>query len=72
MTSRIYVAGGQTLIGRALIGGVRRTPDVTLITEPEPDLADRAAVEQFFRETRPDPVFGAATVERLRAITRAR
>src|SRR5881409_840886 len=70
MGSRIYVAGGDTLIGRALVrrlsdtvrppGGVRLKPDTTVITDPEPDLTDRAAVAQFLERTRPDMVFVAA------------
>src|SRR6266566_3082352 len=60
MTSRVYVAGGDTLIGRAIIAKVRLKPDATVITGPEPDLTDRAAVERFFKQMRPDLVFVAA------------
>jgi GDP-L-fucose synthase len=56
--SRIYVAGGDTLIGSALVR--RLLPDGRLITDHEPDLMDRAAVERFFSSTRPDIVFLAA------------
>jgi GDP-L-fucose synthase len=57
MTSRIYVAGADTLIGKAIRGRVTRP---LLIDEAEPDLTDRAAVAHFFERTRPDVVFVAA------------
>ena len=64
MSSRIYVAGGDTLIGSALLrrlsDTVGRKPGTTVVADPEPDLTDRAAVEHFFERTRPDVVFVAA------------
>jgi GDP-L-fucose synthase len=57
MSTRIYVAGGDTLIGRAIRG---RVPPPLLVDDTEPDLTDRAAVERFFAQTRPDLVFVAA------------
>src|SRR3954464_2238273 len=57
---RVYVAGSTTLIGRALTRRLRETAAHELIAEPEPDLTDRSAVEQFFQRTRPAWVFVAA------------
>lgn len=61
-TSRIYVAGGQTLLGVALrerlhAGGFRH-----LLGEPprEPDLSCPRQVEDFFAAERPEYVFLAA------------
>ena len=67
MGSRIYVAGADTLIGRAIRGRVPFSDGLRekgtrplLINDPEPDLTDRAAVDHFFDRTRPDVVFVAA------------
>jgi GDP-L-fucose synthase len=59
MSSSIYVAGAETFIGGALR---RRLTDqgFDVLTELEPDLTDRSAVERFFQRTRPDLVFVAA------------
>ena len=57
MSTRIYVAGGDSFIGRAIRGRVRRP---LLVDDAEPDLTDRAAVERFFTQTRPDVVLVAA------------
>jgi GDP-L-fucose synthase len=58
--SRIYVAGGDTFIGGALMRRLADRGVGGLIREREPDLTDRASVEQFFLRTRPDLVFVAA------------
>lgn len=60
--SRIYVAGGRTLLGQALLRRLRARGFTHLvgIGAEEPDLTVRAQVEDFFAETRPDYVFLAA------------
>lgn len=60
--SRIYVAGGDTLIGSALLkalgaGGYTR---VLNRAHREPDLSDPRAVEDFFESAAPEYVFVAA------------
>ncbi len=61
-TSRIYVAGGDTLIGTALRERLRDSGYEYLVGTPpdEPDLTDAGQVEDFFAETRPEYVFLAA------------
>jgi len=61
-TSRIYVAGGDTLIGAALREQLRLAGFDHLVGEPpdEPDLIDDRQVEDFFAEARPEFVFLAA------------
>jgi GDP-L-fucose synthase len=58
-TSRIYVAGGETLLGRALLGRLRAAGFRKLVGVPpdEPDLTAAGQVEDFFSETRPEYVF---------------
>ncbi|HMF19996.1 MAG TPA: GDP-L-fucose synthase [Gemmataceae bacterium] len=58
-TSRIYVAGGDTLIGAALREQLRLAEFDHLVGEPpnEPDLTDDRQVEDFFAEARPEFVF---------------
>jgi GDP-L-fucose synthase len=60
--SRIYVAGGDTLIGAALVKRLRAAGYHNLIdTRPgEPDLTVAAQVDDFFGEARPEYVFVAA------------
>jgi GDP-L-fucose synthase len=60
--THIYVAGGDTLIGTALIETVQNSRKYRLIGVPpdEPDLTHRDQVEDFFAETRPDVVIVAA------------
>ncbi|MEX0701712.1 MAG: GDP-L-fucose synthase [Planctomycetales bacterium] len=53
--ARIFVAGGDTLVGGAIVRRLR-DGDYTAILG-EPDLRDPAAVEAFFREHRPEYVF---------------
>jgi GDP-L-fucose synthase len=61
-TSRIYVAGGDTLLGAALLhqlqeGGFERFVGVP---PDEPDLTNAGEVEDFFAELRPEYVFMTA------------
>jgi GDP-L-fucose synthase len=60
--SRIYIAGGDTLIGAALLGRLRSAGYCNLIEERprEPDLTVAGQVEDFFGETRPEYVAFAA------------
>jgi len=61
-TSRIYVAGGDALIGAALRERLRANGYTNLVGEPpgEPDLACPWQVEDFFAAERPEYVFVAA------------
>jgi len=61
-TSRIYVAGGQTLLGAALRERLRAGGFDHLVGEPprEPDLNCPRQVEDFFAAERPEYVFLAA------------
>lgn len=61
-TSRIYVAGGDTLIGAALRERLHADGYTNLIGEPpsEPDLTCSWQVEDFFAAERPEYVFFAA------------
>jgi GDP-L-fucose synthase len=59
---RIYVAGSETVVGKALLrqlaaGGYFNVIDTS---SEEPDLTDRAKVDAYFEATRPDYVFLAA------------
>ncbi len=57
----IFVAGGETLIGSALIRRLHREGFAHLagVDGEEPDLTDPMAVETFFSDTRPDYVVHA-------------
>src|SRR5687768_16350723 len=59
-TSRIYVAGGGTMVGRSLRARLAVQGFMTVADPEEPDLSDRAAVDRFLRETRPEFVFVTA------------
>jgi GDP-L-fucose synthase len=61
-TSRIYVAGGETLVGAALREQLRTAGYTRLVGEPpgEPDLTCPRQVEEFFAAERPEYVFVAA------------
>jgi GDP-L-fucose synthase len=58
-TSRIYVAGGDTLVGAALRERLRAVGHTRLLGQPpdEPDLTDAAEVEAFFAAAKPEYVF---------------
>jgi GDP-L-fucose synthase len=60
--ARIYVAGGATLLGRALLDHLARQGFNNLVGVPphEPDLGRADHVEDFFSSVRPDYVFVAA------------
>src|ERR1041385_6372884 len=61
-TASIYVAGGDTLAGTALVRRLRQLGCRNLVgTRPnEPDVADSGDVEAFFAACRPKCVFFAA------------
>jgi len=61
-TARIYVAGGDTLLGVALRERLDAAGHRNLVGTPpdEPDLAIAGQVEDFFGEARPEYVFLAA------------
>ncbi|MBI5052746.1 MAG: GDP-L-fucose synthase [Chloroflexi bacterium] len=58
--SRIYVAGGKTLIGSALLRELKRQGYQNVIGREEPDLTDGKQVELFFAALKPEYVFLAA------------
>ena len=57
--SRIYVAGGRTLIGSAILRALE-SQGFGRIMPDEPDLTDAAQVEAFFAREKPEYVFCAA------------
>jgi GDP-L-fucose synthase len=61
-TSRIYVAGGDTPLGAALLERLRAAGYERLVGTPpdEPDLTAAGPVDDFFAEARPEYVFVAA------------
>jgi GDP-L-fucose synthase len=61
-SARIYVAGGETLIGSAIRERLHDAGYTNLVGEPpdEPDLSVASQVEEFFDEARPKYVFFAA------------
>ena len=61
-TSRLFVAGGTTLIGAAILERLRDEgcADIVGVGPDEPDHALPAQVEDFFAEYRPEYVFVAA------------
>lgn len=60
--ARIYVAGGQTLIGAAILHELERQGYVNIVGRlgGEPELTDAAQVDTFFARTAPNYVFLAA------------
>jgi GDP-L-fucose synthase len=60
--SKIYVAGHRGLVGSALVRGLEKNGFTRIIryTHAELDLADQAAVRDFFARERPEYVFLAA------------
>lgn len=60
-SSRVYVAGGETLIGSAILRNLEKNGYTRLIGSAGegPELTDRAAVAAFFDEFRPEHVFFA-------------
>jgi GDP-L-fucose synthase len=61
-SARIFVAGGQTLAGAAILDRLRETGHRNLVGAPphEPDLTVAPQVDDFFGEARPEFVFLAA------------
>ena len=57
---RIYVAGARTLIGSAILRRLTEQRVPHIVTEEEPDVTDRVAVERFLDRARPDRLFVAA------------
>jgi GDP-L-fucose synthase len=60
--SKIYVAGGQTLIGAAILCELKRQEYSNIVGTQgeEPDLTDASQVESFFKKEHPEYVFLAA------------
>ena len=60
--AKIYVAGGQTLIGAAILRELERQGYISIVGRPgeEPELTDAAQVDAFFARTAPGYVFLAA------------
>jgi len=60
--SRIYVAGGNGMVGSALVRALRARGYANLVTRThrQLDLTDQAAAHRFLRDMRPDYVFLAA------------
>jgi GDP-L-fucose synthase len=58
--SRIYVAGGRTMIGRAILRRLGAAGFKPVASDDEPDPGDLASVEQFLDRQRPEYVFVAA------------
>jgi GDP-L-fucose synthase len=60
--STIYVAGGETLIGAAILRGLRQQGYTNVVGggDEEPNLTDGTAVEVFLKRVRPEYVFLAA------------
>ncbi len=59
-TSRIFVAGADTLIGAAILQELDRQGYRCLVGRDEPDLTDEQAVGAFFADEQPEYVFFAA------------
>lgn len=72
--ARVFVAGGTTLLGAALIRRLQAEGLTRLVGLPpdEPDLTCPAQVEDFFSEARPEYVFVAAGKSGGIALNRAR
>ena len=60
--STIYVAGGETLIGAAILRGLRQQGYTNVVGggDEEPNLTDGTAVDLFLKRLRPEYVFFAA------------
>jgi GDP-L-fucose synthase len=60
--AKIHVAGGQTLIGAAILRELERQGYANIVGRPgeEPELTDAAQVDAFFARTTPEYVFLAA------------
>lgn len=60
--AKIYVAGGQTLVGAAILRELTRQGHMNIVGRPEkePELTDAFQVDAFFARTAPDYVFVVA------------
>ena len=60
--SRIFVAGGNTLVGKALLSRLQDADQKHIVGIPphEPDLTSQSEVDHFFAETQPEYVLLAA------------
>ena len=60
--TNIFVAGGTTLVGRALLQRLQEAGHRNLVGLPprEPDLTSMTQVDQFFAAARPEVVFMTA------------
>src|SRR3972149_5944063 len=61
-SEKVYVAGGDTLIGRALLHVLKEQGWTGVLggAGESPDLTDAVQVDNFFRQNKPDYVFFAA------------
>ena len=57
VNARIYVAGSQTLVGRALLKRLAERGFTRIIPDAEPNLSERRDVSAFFARTQPEFVF---------------
>lgn len=62
MSTRVYVAGHQGMVGSAIVRQLAQMPEVELITRTrsELDLTDKNAVQAFFADTKVDQIYLAA------------
>ncbi len=60
--SKIFVAGSDNFIGSSIVRALTRHGYTNITGEgiKEPDLRDKEAVKQFFKDTKPEYVFSAA------------
>jgi GDP-L-fucose synthase len=57
VNARIYIAGRETLVGRALLKRLAERGFTRVIPDAEPNLLDRRDVSAFFARTKPEFVF---------------
>jgi len=62
ISDKIYIAGHRGMVGSALVRNLRSKKITNLVTRTsaELDLRDQVAVNEFFKEEKPDYVFLAA------------
>ena len=62
ITTKIYVAGHQGMVGSAIVRALQSIPRINIVTRTRAnlDLTNQAAVEAFFQEEKPDQVYLAA------------
>jgi GDP-L-fucose synthase len=59
-TTRVLIAGADTMIGAALVRRFEREPLYTVVTQRQPNWHDGPQADRFFEETQPDQVIVAA------------